>query len=54
MALPGFELLYSSSLPNLRTDDDALIVATHWNLISNGLRCIGAGEIRSEQELKVC
>lgn len=53
MALPGFELLYSSLSRDVRTADDALIAAVHWNLISNGLKCLGEGEAQSEQELKV-
>jgi proteasome inhibitor subunit 1 (PI31) len=44
MALPGFELLYSSVATQIRSSDDAAIAAVHWNLISNGLRCCGNGE----------
>uniref|UniRef100_A0A0B6Z812 Proteasome inhibitor PI31 subunit n=1 Tax=Arion vulgaris TaxID=1028688 RepID=A0A0B6Z812_9EUPU len=44
MTLPGFELLYTSVAPQIRTSDDALISAVHWNLISSGLKCCGRGE----------
>ncbi|BFZ20951.1 hypothetical protein BsWGS_23990 [Bradybaena similaris] len=44
MALPGFELLYNSISPQIRSSDDAAIAAVHWNMVSNGLKCCGAGE----------
>ncbi|KAI8776682.1 proteasome inhibitor PI31 subunit [Biomphalaria glabrata] len=50
MALPGFELLYSSVASNIKSTDDAAIVAVHWNLISNGLKCIGSGESLPERQ----
>ncbi|CAL1535144.1 unnamed protein product [Lymnaea stagnalis] len=50
MALPGFELIYSSVAQQIRSTDDAAIVAIHWNLISNGLKCCGAGETWPERQ----
>jgi len=44
MALPGFELLYTLVTPQIRSSDDAAVAVVHWNLISNGLKCCGAGE----------
>ncbi|XP_059158279.1 proteasome inhibitor PI31 subunit-like [Physella acuta] len=50
MALPGFELLYSTVVQQIRSSDDAAIIAVHWNLISNGLRCCGSGESWPERQ----
>ncbi|KAK7450089.1 hypothetical protein BaRGS_00039979 [Batillaria attramentaria] len=44
MALPGFELLFSSIQPQLRSPQDAVVSAVHWGVISAGFKCIGAGE----------
>ncbi|XP_012939752.1 proteasome inhibitor PI31 subunit [Aplysia californica] len=50
MASPGFELLYSSVAQQVRSADDASIVAVHWNLISNGFKCCGTGEVWPDQQ----
>ena len=44
MTLPGFELLFSSVQSQLRSPQDAVVSAIHWNLISAGLRLTGVGE----------
>ena len=44
MTLPGFELLYSSVQSQLRSPQDAVVSAVHWNLINAGLKLSGVGE----------
>lgn len=49
MSSPGFELLFGSVKPQLKSAQDALICVFHWELVANGFKCIGIGE-ESEQD----
>ncbi|CAI9597227.1 unnamed protein product [Staurois parvus] len=44
MASPGLELLYALVSPDIRQPQDSLVCFIHWELISQGLRCLGKGE----------
>ncbi|KAL8563274.1 hypothetical protein ACOMHN_058772 [Nucella lapillus] len=42
--LPGFELLFSSVQPQLRSSQDAVVSAIHWAVVSAGFKLTGVGE----------
>ncbi|XP_040187770.1 proteasome inhibitor PI31 subunit [Rana temporaria] len=44
MASPGLELLYVLASPEISQPQDPLVCFIHWELISQGLRCLGKGE----------
>ncbi|KAK7091725.1 proteasome inhibitor PI31 subunit-like [Littorina saxatilis] len=51
MTLPGFELLYSSVQSQLRSPQDAIVSAIHWNIISCGFKLTGVGENPASERL---
>lgn len=50
MASPGLELLYALVAPEISEPQDPLICFIHWELISQGYRCLGKGEKASADE----
>ncbi|KAK3088484.1 hypothetical protein FSP39_019747 [Pinctada imbricata] len=44
MECPGLELLFHSVQNKLKSQQDALMTVFHWNLVSNGFKCLGTGE----------
>jgi len=44
MALPGFELLFSTARQDVNSNDAACVLALHYNLISHGFKCCGSGD----------
>ena len=42
--MAGLEVLFSVAKDSFRGQNDALVCCLHWNMISNGYRCIGKGE----------
>ncbi|XP_072270408.1 proteasome inhibitor PI31 subunit [Pyxicephalus adspersus] len=44
MASPGLELLFALASPEISQPQDPLVCFIHWELISQGLRCLGKGD----------
>ena len=44
MAGVGMEVLFCATQNQIKSRDDAIVCAVHWNMISNGFGCIGTGE----------
>ena len=44
MAPPGLEVMYASVKNDIRCQEDAILCAFHWCLISNNFKCVGKGE----------
>ncbi|CAI5778513.1 Proteasome inhibitor PI31 subunit [Podarcis lilfordi] len=51
-AMAGLELLYHSVSPDISSPQDALICYLHWKLITQGFRCLGAGDQPGANERK--
>ncbi|XP_018411883.1 PREDICTED: proteasome inhibitor PI31 subunit [Nanorana parkeri] len=50
MASPGLELLFALAAPEITEPQDPLICFIHWELISQGFRCLGKGEKAGDDE----
>lgn len=40
----GFELLYQIHCEQLNSNEDVLVLFTHWFLLKNGFKCLGTGD----------
>lgn len=40
----GMEILFSSIQSQISGPGDAVVCCLHWNMVTNGFKCIGTGE----------
>ncbi|XP_038051348.1 proteasome inhibitor PI31 subunit-like [Patiria miniata] len=52
-ASTGLELLYASVQNQIRSQYDALICCLHWNMVQNGFKCVGAGDMATGQKTEL-